>query len=109
MNTPVRELAVCEKPREKFIRHGPAAVTDQDLLAILLRTGSKGRSVLHVSRQVIRSLPGENLCYLSNASVADLCHIRGIGEEKAVTVCAAIAAVRLSCQRTTASMSSSAS
>lgn len=90
MSTDVQKLALCEKPREKFLRQGPSAVTDQDLLAILLRTGTKGSSVLDVSRQVIRSLPGENLCYLGDTSVADLCTIQGIGADKAVTVCAAV-------------------
>ena len=90
MSDPFRSLAVCEKPREKFLRHGPAAVTDQDLLAILLRTGTKGQSVLDVSRQVLHSLPGENICYLSDTSIGDLCQIPGIGTDKAVTVCAAV-------------------
>lgn len=90
MSTDVQKLALCEKPREKFLRQGPSAVTDQDLLAILLRTGTKGSSVLDVSRQVIRSLPGENLCYLGDTSVTDLCTIQGIGADKAVTVCAAV-------------------
>lgn len=90
MSDPFRSLAVCEKPREKFLRHGPSAVTDQDLLAILLRTGTKGQSVLDVSRQVLHSLPGENICYLSDTSIGDLCQIPGIGTDKAVTVCAAV-------------------
>ena len=87
---PVQPMACCEKPREKFLQQGAQAVTDQDLLAILLRTGVKGYSVLDVSRSLLRSLPGENLYYLSEASVADLCAIRGVGADKAVTICAAV-------------------
>jgi DNA repair protein RadC len=83
-------MACCEKPREKFLHMGPAAVTDQDLLAILLRTGVQGHSVLDVSRDMLRSLPNENLYYLGEASVADLKRIRGIGSDKAVTICAAV-------------------
>lgn len=88
--SPVQPMACCEKPREKFLQQGAQAVTDQDLLAILLRTGVKGHSVLDVSRSLLRSLPGENLYYLSEASVADLCAIRGVGADKAVTICAAV-------------------
>lgn len=84
-----QQLAQCEKPREKFLHHGPAAVTDQDLLAILLRTGIKGHSVMDVARSMLQSLPGENLYYLSEANVADLQSIRGVGADKAVTICAA--------------------
>lgn len=88
MIRPAQPMACCEKPREKFLQQGAQAVTDQDLLAILLRTGVKGRSVLDVSRSLLQSLPGENLYYLSEASVADLCAIRGA--DKAVTICAAV-------------------
>lgn len=90
MTNGVRNLACCEKPREKFLHHGPAGVTDQDLLAILLRTGVKGRSVMEVSRDMLRKLPEENLYYLGEASVADLKTVRGVGADKAITVCAAI-------------------
>ncbi|KMO87338.1 DNA repair protein RadC [Megasphaera cerevisiae DSM 20462] len=90
MSIDIHRLAMCEKPREKFLCHGPQSVTDQDLLAILLRTGIKGHSVLDISRSMIRSLPGENIYYLSESSVNDLCCIHGVGRDKAVTVCAAI-------------------
>ncbi|MGE1063654.1 DNA repair protein RadC [Megasphaera paucivorans] len=83
-------MALCEKPREKFMRQGPKSLTDQDLLAILLRTGIKGHSVLDISREVLRSLPNENVYYLGETSISDLCAIRGLGVDKAVTVCAAI-------------------
>ena len=61
MTTIVKEMSTCEKPREKFLHVGPQAVTDQDLLAILLRTGTKGASALDVSRRILQSLPEENV------------------------------------------------
>lgn len=90
MTAVMESLGVNERPREKFYQHGPQAVSDQELLAILLRTGVKGRSVLELSRDVVRSLPGGNLYYLSEAGISDLCRIHGIGTDKAITVCAAI-------------------
>ena len=86
----VQELALCEKPREKFLHQGPGAVTDQDLLAILLRTGIKGHSVMEISRTMLQTLPDENLCYLGEICVDELQKIDGIGRDKAVTICAAI-------------------
>ena len=86
----VRTSSRCERPREKFWHQGAAAVTDQDLLAILLRTGVKGRSVMDIARDVLRSLPGENLYYLSEVGAGDLCAVRGVGVDKAVTLCAAV-------------------
>lgn len=90
MSQPLYALAKSEKPREKFVAQGAHALTDQDLLAILLRTGTKGHSVLEVSRELLRSMPGENVYYLSEASVTDLCAVHGIGMDKAVTICAAV-------------------
>ncbi len=90
MKRTFHELADCERPREKFLQQGADAVTDQDLLAILLRTGVKGRSVMDVSRAVLRSLPGENVYYLSETSIGDLCSVHGVGADKAVTICAAV-------------------
>lgn len=90
MSQSLYALAKSEKPREKFVAQGAHALTDQDLLAILLRTGTKGHSVLEVSRELLRSMPGENVYYLSEASIADLCAVHGIGMDKAVTICAAV-------------------
>lgn len=90
MSQPLYALAESEKPREKCIAQGVHTLTDQDLLAILLRTGTKGHSVLEVSRELLRSMPGENVYYLSEASIADLCAVHGIGMDKAVTICAAV-------------------
>lgn len=90
MTESVRHMSGCEKPREKFLQMGSSALTDQDLLAILLRTGVKGHSVLDVSRDMIRSLPDEDLSYLGEISVAELRLIRGVGNDKAVTICAAV-------------------
>ena len=90
MTTAVRHMASCEKPREKFLAAGPQGVTDQDLLAILLRTGTKGESVLDVARHILQTLPEENVYYLGETDVHALCGLRGIGTDKAVTVCAAV-------------------
>lgn len=49
MNVPLREYTRQDKPREKFLRHGPSGLSDHEILAILLRTGVKGKSVLDVS------------------------------------------------------------
>lgn len=90
MNVPLREYTQQDKPREKLLRHGPEGLSDHELVAILLRTGIKGKSVLDVSRELIKGLPGENLYYLSETSTTDLCAVRGIGLDKAVTICAAV-------------------
>ncbi|KXB90644.1 DNA repair protein RadC [Megasphaera hutchinsoni] len=79
-----------EQPREKFIQQGKKALTDRDLLAILLRTGIKGYSVLEIADLVLQQLPQENIYYLGEISIHDLCKIHGIGRDKAITLCAAV-------------------
>lgn len=88
--TCLKELSDAEKPREKFLRHGPRALTDAEILAILLRTGTQGHSVLDVARSVLSALPGENIGNLGGITVEELRRIHGIGTDKAITLCAAV-------------------
>lgn len=77
-----------ELPREKMIARGPEALTDIELLAILLRIGRGGTNVLDLAREVLRSADGM-LGNLSRMTLEALCDIKGIGRSKAVTVVAA--------------------
>lgn len=88
--TMLNEMADSEKPREKFLHRGADALTDAELLAILIRTGIKGRSVLEVAGTLLVSLPNQNLGHLGETDVKALCTIPGIGRDKAVTLCAAV-------------------
>ncbi len=88
--TCLKELSSREKPREKLIQHGARLLTDPELLAILLRTGTRGCSVLDMARNLLASLPGGNLGCLGEITLSELCRIRGIGPDKAVTLCAAV-------------------
>lgn len=88
--TCLKELSSREKPREKLIQHGARMLADPELLAILLRTGTRGCSVLDVARSLMSSLPGSNLGCLGEITLNELCRIRGIGPDKAVTLCAAV-------------------
>lgn len=85
----IREVPISQMPREKFIQLGAEKLNDEDLLAILLRTGRKGASVLEVAREVLGKLT--NGTYgLNGVTVETLKNIKGIGEDKAITICAAI-------------------
>lgn len=76
-----------EQPRERLMRLGPRALSDTELLAILLRTGRAGEDVLQVSRNIIQRF--ENLGELLARDVSELQQIPGIGPAKAVTLAAA--------------------
>ena len=83
------DLQNYQMPREKFIALGPEAMALEELLAILLRTGRKGASVLEVARDVVERMD-HVVGGLNNVTVETLREIEGIGQDKAVTICAAI-------------------
>jgi DNA repair protein RadC len=83
----IRDLAAHERPREKLATKGPAALSDAELIAILLRTGLKGTNVIGVAEDLLRR-HGGSLQALARASVEDLCRVPGIGRDKAVTLVA---------------------
>ncbi len=89
----IAELPAHERPRERLIEKGAQALSDAELLAILLRTGARGRSVLDIARDLL-AVFHHDLEALARASVAELCKVRGIGSAKAVEVCAAFALAR---------------
>jgi len=83
----VKDLPLDDRPREKLTLRGAHNLTDAELLAILLRTGVKGRSVISVAQDIISS--NNNLARLASKTLSDLMKIEGIGRDKAVTLLAA--------------------
>jgi DNA repair protein RadC len=85
----IKEWAADDRPREKMIAKGLAALSNAELLAILLRTGKKGQSAVDVARALLDSVDN-NLIALSNLTLTDLNKNEGIGKAKAVTIMAAL-------------------
>ncbi|MEY2531029.1 MAG: repair protein RadC [Verrucomicrobiota bacterium] len=83
----IREMPPDERPREKLAAHGAAALTDPELIAILLRTGVTGKNVLEVARDLLQRFG--TLAGLSRCTVDELAPIRGVGFAKAVQLVAA--------------------
>ncbi|NOZ82471.1 MAG: JAB domain-containing protein [Euryarchaeota archaeon] len=81
----LRELPVHERPRERLMELGAGALSDAELLAILLRTGTKEESVLALAQRLLRRY---SLSELARASVAELKKIRGISDAKACEIAA---------------------
>ena len=78
----LKNLPTEAKPREKLAARGPAALSDAELLAILLRTGMAGKGVLQLASELL-DLPGfGGLSGLLQASYADLARIKGLGPAK---------------------------
>lgn len=84
-----KDLPAALQPREKFDRLGPANLSDSDLLALLLRTGTKGLNVIQLAEQILMKYG--SLSLLSQASAAELAKdFPGIGKEKAKLLKAAL-------------------
>jgi len=84
----VRDLPQSDRPRERLLRLGPEALSSAELLAIIMRTGARGDSVLMTSQKLLSELG--NLQSIAQASVAEICRVRGIGEAKAIEIKAAL-------------------
>lgn len=86
----LKEWADEDKPREKMLKKGIAALSDGELLAILFRTGTKEETAVELARRVLNSVHN-NLDELSKIPFRDLCkNFKGIGTTKATTLAAAL-------------------
>jgi DNA repair protein RadC len=86
-NVRIKDLPLRERPRERLMSVGAEALDNTDLVAILLRTGLKGRSAIHVSEELMRQFG--SLQRLAKASLEELRKVPGVGPDKAVTLKAA--------------------
>ena len=88
----VKEMPPDEQPREKLIKYGPDSLSNAELLAILLRTGSKKLNVIETSRALVRHFKG--LRMLSRQDWRSLQTIPGVAKVKAITLAAAFELTR---------------
>ncbi|TSI03397.1 JAB domain-containing protein [Lysinibacillus sp. BW-2-10] len=84
----LRDVHADERPRERLIRQGVQSLSNQELIAILLRTGTKKESVLTIANRVLKEF--EKIHELKHATFEEIVSIRGIGEAKAAQLLAAI-------------------
>ncbi len=91
-NARIHDLPLHERPRERLAAEGADKLSAAHLIAIILRTGLKGMSAIHVAEQLLKQFGTfENL---ARASLEDLRRIKGIGHDKAVTLKAAFELAR---------------
>lgn len=90
-----------ELPYDKFTHYGPECLTDAELLAIILRTGTKNRNPLEIGRDIINLSGGKwGLIGLHHYSIDDLRQVEGIGQVKAIQLlCIAEIAKRISVEK----------
>ncbi len=77
-----------ERPRERLMNYGAVSLSNQELLAILLRTGTKSESVIQLANRLLTQFGG--LLWLKDAALEELMSIKGIGQAKAVQIAATV-------------------
>lgn len=83
----LKDQPAVERPRERLIAQGAMALSAAELIAILVRTGLRGTNALDIGKQLVQKFG--SLGALARASVDELQCVRGIGQDKAVTLVAA--------------------
>lgn len=84
----IRDFPQDERPRERFIQHGASSLSNHELIALLLRTGTKDESVLQLSNRLLSQFEGLRL--LKAATLEEITAIKGIGTAKAIQLLAAV-------------------
>ncbi len=90
----LKDIPAAARPREKLLTRGPAALADAELIALLLRTGLRGTSVLQLAQQLLDAFGG--LQGLLQASATDLKCIKGLGPAKRAEITAVMELARRS-------------
>jgi DNA repair protein RadC len=85
----IRNWSVEDRPREKMLASGTQSLSDAELIAILIGSGTKNISAVDLARQILH-MSGNNLDKLGKFSITDLTSIKGIGEAKAITILASL-------------------
>lgn len=89
MSLKITEWAVEDRPREKLIRKGTSSLSDAELLAILISSGTKDKSAVDLGRELL-GIANNNLNTLGKLTISDLRKLNGIGVARAVTIAAAL-------------------
>ena len=88
MNYLIKDIKKEERPRERFIRDGVESLSNEELLSIILKTGTKDTSVKDISNKLLEEIKSIN--DLQNFSINKLTKIKGIGKVKAITLLASL-------------------
>ena len=88
-STPIKSWAIDDRPREKLLTKGAVALSDSELIAILINNGSKEKSAVELAKDILR-IGDHNLNELGKLTLKEFQKVKGIGEAKAITIIAAL-------------------
>ena len=87
--TSIKNWHECDRPREKLLNKGKSALSDAELIAILIGSGSHNESAVELSKRILNTCDN-SLIELSRMTLSELKKFKGIGEAKAITIAAAL-------------------
>jgi DNA repair protein RadC len=85
----IKNWAADDRPREKMVAKGPAALSNSELLGIIINNGNKEKSAVSIAKEILK-LSHDNLSELGKMSLKELQKVKGIGIAKAITITAAL-------------------
>ena len=85
----IKDWAVEDRPREKLLKKGISSLSDAEIIAILIGSGTRNESAVDLSKKILKSA-NNNLNELGKLGISDLIKMKGIGEAKAITILAAL-------------------
>jgi DNA repair protein RadC len=85
----IKSWAEDDRPREKMLHKGYAALSDAELIAILIQSGTPEQSAVDLAREILK-LGNHNLSHLGKLTLKDFQKVKGIGEARAITLAAAL-------------------
>lgn len=88
-NLTIKDWAVEDRPREKLLKKGVQSLSDAEIIALLIRSGTRNESAVELSKKVLKSA-NNNLNELGKLDIPELIKMKGIGEAKAITILAAL-------------------
>ena len=88
-HTSIKSWAEDDRPREKLIAKGKIALSDSELTAILIGSGTRDLSAVDLAKQILQSV-NNDLNQLGRLNVKELCKFKGIGEAKAISIITAL-------------------
>jgi DNA repair protein RadC len=86
----IRDLPLDDRPRERLLMHGPQTLSDSELVAVLLGSGSRGKNALQLARELVR----DGMSALRRRALNDLASVNGMGPAKAARIGAAVEIAR---------------
>lgn len=91
MRLKMKELPTSERPYEKLEIYGAKKLSNSELLAIIIKTGTKDETAITLAQKILKSnaeADTNNLSFMQNMSIEELCKIKGIGKVKAIQMIA---------------------